>query len=329
VSQLGGVHWLRRAAILVHTVVKFAPSTAKVSFRTKLTENFQLLRFHLAERKEPVDFGWLFEDLDEYDSFLRKYAGPPLADAKVFEVGYGARPHRLTALLSMGVDARGVDAEVPILDGSLQEFRTIFAENGIERVAKSLVRHILFDRRERAAFARELTHRGYPRLVDKSRFLVSDAAKVEIAPESLDLIYSENVFEHIGRDSLEKLVPKMARWLKPTGLALVRPDIFTGITGGHFVEWYPRSFARQTARRRSAPWEHLRKRRFRPNTSLNELTRADFRALFAEYFEILEEVVKLPDLGREFLVGEVASDLASYPDEELFSNQVLFVLRPR
>lgn len=36
----------------------------------------------------------------------------------------------------------------------------------------------------------------------------------------------------------------------------------------------------------------------------------------------------LPNLGQEFLTGDVARDLAAYPEEELFSNKVLFVLRP-
>ena len=43
----------------------------------------------------------------------------------------------------------------------------------------------------------------------------------------------------------------------------------------------------------------------------------------------LAEEVTLPDLGRELLTPELRQRLADYPDEELFSNQVRFVLRPR
>ncbi len=81
--------------------------------------------------------------------------------------------------------------------------------------------------------------------------------------------------------------------------------------------------------RRSEPWEHLRRKRFRANVYLNELMRADYRRLFSQHFEIVEERVTKPDLGREYLSPEVAEELKRYSDEELFSNGVLFVLRPK
>jgi hypothetical protein len=73
----------------------------------------------------------------------------------------------------------------------------------------------------------------------------------------------------------------------------------------------------------------LRDDSFPANTYLNRLTLADFRQKFRMHFDILEERTMLPDLGREFLTDEVRRELASYPDEELFSNNVLFVLRKR
>jgi hypothetical protein len=50
--------------------------------------------------------------------------------------------------------------------------------------------------------------------------------------------------------------------------------------------------------------------------------------MFRRHFEILEENVTLPNLGREFFTGVVARELARFPEEALFSNQVRFVLRP-
>lgn len=137
------------------------------------------------------------------------------------------------------------------------------------------------------------------------------------------------MFEHIGRDSLEELVQRMAAWLRPGGLALIRPNIFTGIVGGHLLEWSRASIGERDRRRRSEPWEHLRKRRLTANTYLNEMTRAQYRVLFERSFEILEEQVAQPDLGRDYLDESARADLASWADEELFSNQTLFVLRRR
>jgi hypothetical protein len=309
--------------------VKLSPSTADLPIGSKLREGIDLARDHLARRGQPSAAATAFDDIAEYTALLARHGGGHLGDARVFEIGYGARPYRLLALLSMGVDASGVDAEVPILGGGLHDYRAAHRRNGIERVAKSLVRRALFDRRERVAFRRELEQRGLREVIDRRRFIVGDAADVDLPPGELDLVFSEDVFEHIRLSSLERLVPRMAAWLAPHGIALIRPNVFTGITGGHLVEWSRTSLAIGRARRRSSPWGHLSGDRFLPNTSLNRLARRDYRQLFQRDFEILDEVVKLPDLGREFLTAAVVADLASHGEDELFSNQVLFVLRPR
>jgi SAM-dependent methyltransferase len=228
----------------------------------------------------------------------------------------------------MGMDASGVDAEVPFLSGRWQEILAAFRQNGLERTLKSFLRYMLVDKREQSALAHELRHQGHGLRIDKPRFLVSDAATLDFPDNHFDLIFSEDVFEHVARASLEALVPKMARWLKPDGLALIRPNIFTGILGGHLAEWGYPSVLDPAQRRKSSPWEHLRARRFPPNTFLNELRRSEYRELFSQEFAIVKEVVLLPDLGREYLTGDVARELDAYPEEELFSNKVLFVLRP-
>jgi hypothetical protein len=309
--------------------VKLSPSTGDVPLHAKLAEFVMHFRKQWRGRREPAAAPSVFEDIAEYDALLVRHGGPSLSGAPVFEIGYGARPWRLIALLSMGVDARGVDAEVPILFGRPNEYWKALRRNGLERVGKSLVRRALFDRRERVALGRELDRRGLRMRLDRDRFLVGDAADVEIPDGSLGLVFSEDVFEHVHPQSLERVMPKMARWLRPQGLALIRPNVFTGISGGHLVEWYPHTFRNSARTRRSEPWEHLRRKRWQANTYLNGLLRADYRGLFQRDFDILEEVVKLPDLGREFLSPDVAAELAHYGEDELFSNQVLFVLRPR
>ena len=105
---------------------KFSPSSAHIPVRDKTSESIQLFKGYIDVTRQPVDFGWLFDDLNEYERLLRTYANTSLADARVFEIGFGARPYRLIALMSMGVDASGVDAEVPMLDGSLREVRAIY-----------------------------------------------------------------------------------------------------------------------------------------------------------------------------------------------------------
>jgi hypothetical protein len=308
---------------------KLSPSVAReLPLSRRLSEGLLLLREHRAKARAGHDLEALFDDVAEYDALLREHAGVALNEAHVLEIGFGARPYRQMILHSMGVDASGVDAEVPVLGGRPAEFYRMLRHNGIERAAKSLLRYALFDRAERRALRASIRRRGLQPRLDPSRLIVSDAGALQIPPASLDLIFSEDVFEHVERATLQELAPRMAGWLRPGGLALIRPNVFTGIVGGHLLEWSRASMRRPPARRRSEPWEHLRKRRFAPDTHLNEMTRADYRELFRGSFEIVEERVAQPDLGREYLTEDVRRELNAWPEEELLSNQTLFVLRP-
>jgi SAM-dependent methyltransferase len=279
----------------------------------------------------PPDFTAEWASIEEYRQTLQRYAGKRLEDCRVLEIGYGQRPWRLLWLANLGVDITGVDLDRPVLRATPGEFLRILREQGAERALKSLVRAILFDRRERSALARAIereTGRSFTNPVDRLR--VSDAASDAFwrTMPPLDFIYSEDVFEHIPSEGLQRMAGAMAASLKPDGLAFIRPDVFTGITGGHHPEWYAHTLS-APRRRRSEPWEHLRKGRFSASTFLNRWSRADYRRLFARHFEIVEERASNPDLGREFLTPEVRAELEQYPEAELLSNQVLYLLRPK
>jgi SAM-dependent methyltransferase len=308
---------------------RLSPSVARgLPLGSKLQEGVRLFRLYRAEARSGQDLEWLFEEVDEYRRLLDRHSGIDLEHAKVFEIGFGARPYRQIILQSMGIDVSGVDAEAPIVPGRPSQFTEMLRRNGAERAAKTLVRHAFFDRGEQRLLERGLRRRGLARRLDPERLIVADAGELELPPAWLDLIFSEDVFEHMERPTLERVVARMASWLKPGGLALVRPNVFTGITGGHLIAWSRRALRLPPTERGSEPWEHLRGRRVAPNTYLNELTRADYRTLFDRHFEILEERVAQPDLGREYLDARAREELRDWPEEELFSNQTLFVLRP-
>ena len=267
---------------------RLSPSVREgMPFAERMRENAELLRSYRRINRGSSGFERLLDDVGRYDELLARHAGKSLAAARVFEIGYGARPYRLRAIHATGADVYGVDAEVPLLADSLLEYLTILRRNGWERLAKTLVRHALFDRQQEKMFAEILAQRGLQAPApEPHRFLVGDAADCQ-PPGPFDLIYSFAVFEHIKRDSLERLMARMATWLVPDGIALIVPDVFTGFHGGHLVEWEPSTFD-LPVQRRSEPWEHLRKRRYRANTTLNELTRSEYKELFSEHFEILE-----------------------------------------
>lgn len=302
-------------------------SSAAIPLHEKLRELSLIFFGRLSGLFKPWSAQGLFLDIEEYGGLLQKYAGRGLAGASGFEVGYGARPSRLFAMAASGIDVTGIDIDVPLLRCSPREISSMIRRNGFERALKSVARFVLFDLTERRRLDKALRKRGFKLKIEPHRFHVGDAAGFTLLRHSLDFIYSEDVFEHVQASSLQALVPRMAEWLKPDGLAFIRPHVYTGIAGGHLIEWYP-STVGDPRPRRSEPWEHLRQRRFKANTHLNELCLADYRKLFQQHFEILEERVRQPDLGRQYLTPEIAAELSQWSDEELFSNRILFVLRP-
>jgi hypothetical protein len=270
----------------------------------------------------------MLQELDVYRSTYERYTGRHFASARAFEIGYGARPFQLIALISMGLDAQGIDLDMPMIRFNPLRIIEIARRNGVERALKTCARSLLFDRREKVKLGRALAQRGYSIKIDPSRFFVGDAATYNFGPEPLDLVYSTDVFEHIPLDGLEILLARLAAQASSQSLLLITVNIFTGITGGHLTEWY-RHVVDSDAPKLSEPWEHLRKRRFAPNTYLNGLSRAAYRNLFSRRFEILDEWVIDPALGHRWLTPEVRAELSDWSEEELFSNRVMFTLRPR
>lgn len=307
-----------------------APSTSNVGPIQKTREWLGYLINHRRRQGERDGLGYL-ADIDEYDALLEAHRGRDLRGAQVLEVGFGTRASRLAVLSAAGAAPIGVDMEVPLLDFKPATLRRIQRENGTERLAKSVARYLLFDRTARRRLRLALAQKYSGTTLEYGRIEVCDAAALKLPDGSLDLVVSEDVFEHMTPESIARTLAGIRRWLKPGALALIRPNVFTGISGGHLAEWSVESVRdRPEEPRRSAPWEHLRGRHFEPNTFLNELTLADYRRAFADGgFKILEERCRYPQLGASLLTPAVREELSEWPDEELLSNQTMFVLRPQ
>ncbi len=260
-------------------------SVAEATISEKALEAITFLRWRFARDKSPKQFEKVLAEIAEYQKIYERLSGHPFQNARVLEIGFGAQPSRLIAINSMGIDVRGIDLDTPMLEFRVGHIIRILRTNGAERAAKTAVRNLLFDKRERAGLRLALKQRGFEMKLDQSRLLVGDAATYDYGEKKLDLIYSEDVLEDIPAADLDKLVAKLSASLAPDGIALLRPNVFTGITGGHLLEWYPH-LAEKQLDRRSEPWEHLRKARYTPNTYLNRVTRLEYRMLFAKHFDI-------------------------------------------
>jgi hypothetical protein len=308
--------------------MRSSSSLSHVSIRQKWKEAITIFSWLSSEGGSLEGFNRMFRELDVYRLTYDRYTGRPFASARTLEIGYGARPFRLIAMMSMGMDARGIDLDMPMIRFSMLRLFQILKRNGVERALKTCVRNLLFDRREQAKLRAALEQRGYMLSMDPSRFLVGDAATYNFGAEPVDLVYSTDVFEHIPLNGLESLLERLAAQASPRGLLLITVNIFTGITGGHLTEWYGH-LVDSDAPKVSEPWEHLRKRRYTANTYLNRLSRAAYRELFSRHFDTLEEWVIDPDLGRQWLTPAVRAELSDWSEDELFSNRVMFTLRPR
>jgi hypothetical protein len=305
-------------------------SLKSTSTLDRVREWIALVRLSLADAGNR-DFSDLQASYIQHDQYTQKYLGCSLADCKVIEIGYGARPNRLIWFFGQGVDITGIDLDQPILRGTAAEFLGVYRRNGWERAIKTVARWFINERRLRRALLAELSRQRNKTVELSPQCLaVGDASSEDFwsRHRGADYIFSEDVFEHLPADTLQRILPTMAASMAPDGVLVLKPMVYTGICGGHHLEWYPHTL-NQPMDRRTEPWEHLRRNRHPANTYLNELSLADYRKLFSKHFDILEETCARPNLGSQFMTPEIRQELSRYPDEELFSNGVVFLLRPR
>jgi len=277
-----------------------------------------------------ADIAGLSEDFKRLDTYARSATKCEFAKLNAVEIGFGSKPYRIMYFCSRGVNAFGIDMDQPILKGSPAEFISIARKNGWLRAIKSFVRYWLFERKARLRFLDEI-HTTVPDFVfDSKRLIVGDAgtpepwSKIPVEP---DLIYSIHVFEHIHPESLVWLLEFLHRRIRRNALLYIVITIWTGLIGGHLIEWGRNHLADKN--KRSEPWEHLRRNRFPADTYLNKMTRRQYASLFAKYFDVLQDKPVWSNLGKEYLTDAVKRELLQFDEYELLSNDVCFVLRSK
>ena len=293
---------------------------------------WRLGQMYLQRVSGPADFSGLWQDIEFYRSAYARETGGDFGQARILELGFGQRPFRLILLQSLGHDVRGIDLDRPLYRLDPGTVVSLFRSNGSFRALKSLFRALAFDRIEYRALDSYLSrHHGKGISFDPAALVTGDLSKPESwrsAGTGFDFIYSEDVFEHIPRDLLPGVVSLMAGSMSDRSVAVITPMIFTGISGGHDIDWYPHRVDEERASRTPA-WGHLTGEAVLGDTHLNRLTRKEFRQLFAAEFDIVQEAETRPDLGRQHLTEERRQALRAFDEQELFSNTVRFVLRKK
>ena len=290
------------------------------------SHQFALLVKHRSPLRAP-DFSWLTGTIQEYDRYTRAFVGKPIQNCRVLEIGFGQRPYRLFALHAAGADVVGCDLDTPIL--RVRDLWRCLQMNGAERALKSGVRYLLFDlaeARHLQAFLGKLGDGSFQ--FPRARLVIADAADPMFwrnHPGPYDLAYSEDVFEHIPKEDVRTVLNLIAESLSEKGVALIRPMVWTGIQGGHHVEYY--GYRNGLPAPQVPAWDHLRTGSLPANTYLNRLTRRKYRRLLDDIFDVLEEREVEPGLGRDLLTAELREELKEYDDYELLSNKVSFLVR--
>jgi SAM-dependent methyltransferase len=288
---------------------------------------------YLRARRRRADVSNVELEAEGLQAALLRHGHQGLRGARVLEIGYGARPLLLYWLFGNGVDVTGVDLDVPLLQLAPRDIARVVATNGLERAAKSVGRLVLEGGREMQALEARITEvTGKRSRPPKDRLFVADASSVDfwksLDQARFDVVFSLGVLEHVPAADLDRLLAGVAGALRPGGLAILRPNVFTGISGGHLHEWYPDQVDAESPKS-TLPWEHLRGNRVVANTYLNRLSRRAYVELLERHFLVLEDAPVRPDLGRTYLTDDLRRELIAWDDYELFSNEVTFVVRPR
>jgi hypothetical protein len=119
---------------------------ANVRVTHKWMEFLTFLRWRLSSTAGPEQFDWIFDQFNGYRETYERLTGRSFAEASVLEIGFGARPLRLIAMMSVGINVRGIDLDMPMYRFSLSRLRGVLRTNGPERALKTAVRSLLFDR---------------------------------------------------------------------------------------------------------------------------------------------------------------------------------------
>ena len=263
----------------------------------------------------------------EYASILQEFSTRKLSDANVLEIGFGAKPFQLACLIQHTNSARGIDADIPILPGSGNIHKIkILTSNGFKRFLRSSVRYLFYDKRIYKAndILGILSSDKFHKILHQ--YIFGSGKKWPINLAEIDFIYSEDVFEHIPPELINAGLNDLANNISSECLVFIRPNIFTGITGGHDPEFYnPSTLIFGETKWR--PWEHLYpETKFETSTYLNKLKFNDYVNLFSSRFKIIKVYFSTEKLGEQFDTSEIIH-FTNISRDDLFYNQVGFLLK--
>jgi SAM-dependent methyltransferase len=293
--------------------MKASMSGQKISFRYRIKSLLDSYRVHRSGA-----FGVADQEIGFYDDLsgtFTKWSGRDIQDARVLDLGCGQRATQMAMFRANGAIITGIDMEIPTYQMNWRIFFQVMRKNGLERAVKSLIRHLLFDKR----FFRDLSSRyGKTISLNDLDIRIMDASRLDFNDNTFDFIYSSWVLEHV--ENVDAVLREMNRVLKTGGVALIGIHLFPSLSGGHNLEWINPETAPSG---KVPPWDHLLNSRYQASAFLNKYTLMKFRQSFSSHLRILEE--KVNQEGHSFLTAELEKlGEKGYTREDLLTRSVFF-----
>ena len=196
---------------------------------------------------------------------LESTLGRPLIGQSLLEIGCGQYLANVKIFSALGNTVIGIDPELP--PQSILEFLDFKRKCGFQRAVKTLLNEILFRRR----FDKTLEQiSGLNFTSSGQRLFRVGGEQLPIADESVDAVFSDNVFEHIA--DVPAVMAETRRVLKPGGIAFIIIHPFAAFSGGHHLGTISHQREQSTVSE-IPPWDHLRTNRFSSGIYLNRLGR--------------------------------------------------------
>lgn len=287
-----------------------------------LTEFWSLLRYHYVHNEENAH-----RNLNRWRNFKSRVLEPHYPDQRkdlrILDLGCGKMYPFSYISRRNGFNVMGLDAQY-VSESPLKYFG-IARKNGLKVASKTFVRDMLFCRSFRAIL-NEACDAGRKNW-GSAQFICGFAEELPYEDNYFDIVYSNDVFEHIMH--VPKALAECVRVVKLDGIIYIRVHLFSSLSGSHHPKWFhPDTDPPDDIE----PWFHLHEVRlddlFRLDYGLNRLRLAEFREIFAKMTDVIEEFTDLKE-GRAFLNDKERAELCDYSEEELLTSRVAFMARKK
>jgi len=238
----------------------------------------------------------------------------------ILDVGCG-KSFWLTFLLqNNGANVIGIDNEVVQPGFSFNKYITLLKRNGFERLLRTMIWEQVF---ARPYYKRLDSLSGRPLNFDSINLRAMNSSKLDLSDNSIDLVVSHEVFEHI--EDIPATLDELKRVMKSDAITYIYIHNYTSLSGGHHIAW---KYPDKEPSEKVPPWDHLRNNCYPDIPSwLNKWREHEYREEFEKRFEIIEWIPTEKE-GKKLLSKSIRQELHNYSEHELLTKGFIVIAKP-